>query len=264
MESIPRFIPSIIFTNQVTFQTFLIIAPESRRTAYQAGLRESAGRGMMEKSAIGRTGDTQNPLHKSTCSTDRLTQYLQKNAGEAEAAAYRQTGIWPKNIQIPKNNTVLQADGSIDWTKAPGAGYVLDSDGEPIKKAYVPKQGEILDRYGPDNGRFTCPVIDGKPFRYEQRSLPYIEDAASYHRYRVTGDFSNIEQYVNDCESSLLKQKIDAYVTRWYDGDYSQLLIYSGEIAGIDGWGVGGGIQYELPMPVDWFVELGLLEEIIM
>ena len=135
---------------------------------------------------------------------------------------------------------------------------------EPIKKAYVPKQGEILDRYGPDNGRFTCPVIDGKPFRYEQRSLPYIEDAASYHRYRVTGDFSNIEQYVNDCESSLLKQKIDAYVTRWYDGDYSQLLIYSGEIAGIDGWGVGGGIQYELPMPVDWFVELGLLEEIIM
>ena len=171
-----------------------LLAPESRRIAYQAGLRESAGRGMMEESMIDRTGDTQNPLHKSTCSTDRLTQYLQKNAGEAEAAAYRQTGIWPKNIQIPKNNTVLQADGSIDWTKAPGAGYVLDSDGEPIKKAYVPKQGEILDRYWPDNGRLTCPVIDGKPFRMEENTTeqsfiveksPALMDGASVEEFNM-------------------------------------------------------------------------------
>lgn len=61
-----------------------------------------------------------------------------------------------------------------------------------------------------------------------------------------------------------MENTVIKYRNHSYEGEYNRAIVHSGEIAGFDGWGVGGGIQYELPMPVDWFVELGLLEEMIM
>ncbi|NYE08945.1 hypothetical protein F4694_005802 [Bacillus niacini] len=43
-----------------------------------------------------------------------------------------------------------------------------------MKETHIPDQGEVIDRYGPANGRYTSPVIDGEPYNYDQRSLPFV------------------------------------------------------------------------------------------
>jgi hypothetical protein len=68
---------------------------------------------------------------------------------------------------------------------------VLDKNGNAIKEEFIPKVGGIIDKYGPPNGRYTSLVMDGKPYEYVQRSLPYVEDATKYHQYKVIGDFQD-------------------------------------------------------------------------
>lgn len=200
-------------------------------------------------------------MKQSTCSSDDLYKYLNK-INRDYADTYVKTGKWPSDIQIPKTPDVLKADGSIDWSKAPKGGYILDSNGEALKTPYMPEIGEFIDRHGTNSGRFTSPVKNNKPYSYAQRSLPYLEDSSQYHQYKVIGDFSKLEQYVKECSNSTLKNDIYEYVDVYYEGDFSKMLIYQGEIAGINGWGKGGGIQYELPMKVEWLEKLGILQEI--
>ena len=46
--------------------------------------------------------------------------------------------------------------------------YVLASSGKAVKERFVPQVGEVIDRYGSANGRYTSPVIDGKSFSYTE------------------------------------------------------------------------------------------------
>ena len=200
-------------------------------------------------------------LKETTCTSDELYIYL-KNIDTDYAETFWKTGEWPDEIQIPKNASVLNKDGSINWTKAAKGGYKLDKDGNPIKEKFIPKIGEVIDRYGPANGRYTSPIIDGKSFEYTERSLPYVENLSNYHKYKVIGDFSKIEEYVKNCPDAKLKVKIDATVTAYYDGDYSKLVSYKGEAATVEGWGKGGAIQYEFSLTVEQLEGLGLLREI--
>ena len=200
-------------------------------------------------------------LKETTCTSDLLYIYL-KNIDTDYAETFLKTGEWPDEIQIPKNASVLNKDGSINWTKAAKGGYKLDKDGNPIKEKFIPKIGEVIDRYGPANGRYTSPIIDGKSFEYTERSLPYVENLSNYHKYEVIGDFSKIEEYVKNCPDAKLKVKIDATVTAYYDGDYSKLVSYKGEAATVEGWGKGGAIQYEFSLTVEQLEGLGLLREI--
>lgn len=137
----------------------------------------------------------------------------------------------------------------------------LDENGEAIREAYVPQVGETIDRYGPETGRFTCPVTDGKTVSYDARSLPYVEDPAQYHQYEVVGDFADLETYVKNCGDEALKTQIDKYVKTWY-GSYEEITGYKGTIAPVEGWGSGGGTQYQLPLSVDWLLEIGILKEV--
>ena len=199
-------------------------------------------------------------LKETTCTSDELYIYL-KNIDTDYAETFWKTGEWPDEIQIPKNASVLNKDGSINWTKAAAGGYKLDKDGNPIKEKFIPKIGEVIDRYGPANGRYTSPIIDGKSFEYTERSLPYVENLSNYHKYKVIGDFSKIEEYVKNCPDAKLKAQVEAIVKKYYKGDYSRLASYKGEAA-VEGWGKGGAIQYELSLTVEQLERLGLLREI--
>ncbi|WP_339362091.1 TNT domain-containing protein [Vallitalea maricola] len=210
------------------------------------------------------TEKTSSKLLKLTkCDIDDLSSYLKKiddYKGTNYAEEFLSTGKWPDEIQIPKDPKVLKADGSIDWAQVPEGGYVLNDAGKAIKNDYIPSKGEIIDRYGPSNGRYTSPVIDGKPYNYDQRSLPYIEDSSKYHQYKVEGDFNNIKKYYDECTDQRLKTKIDAYMKK-YKLTFDKLKVQKGNIA--RGFGsTGGGIQYELPLPVDMLIELKILFEI--
>ncbi len=206
-------------------------------------------------------GDVNKLLKQSTCNTDDFYKYLNKiNSDYADI--YAKTGKWPSDVQIPKSPDVLMTDGSIDWSKAPEGGYVLDSKGDAIKTLQVPSIGDIIDRNGPSSGRYVSPIVNNKPYSYDMRSLPYIEDSSSYHKYQVVGDLTKIKVYVANCTDTKMKAQIDAYVTKYYNGDYSKLNTYYGKIAKIEGWGSGGGFQYEFPMKIEWLIQLGLLKEI--
>ena len=200
-------------------------------------------------------------LKETTCTSDELYIYL-KDIDTDYAETFWKTGEWPDEIQIPKNASVLNKDGSINWTKAAAGGYKLDKDGNPIKEKFIPKIGEVIDRYGPANGRYTSPIIDGKSFEYTERSLPYVENLSNYHKYKVIGDFSKIEEYVKNCPDAKLKAQVEAIVKKYYKGDYSRLASYKGEAAAVEGWGKGGAIQYELSLTVEQLERLGLLREI--
>ncbi|SBV99473.1 hypothetical protein KL86CLO1_11204 [uncultured Eubacteriales bacterium] len=197
-------------------------------------------------------------LKQSTCSSDDFYKYLNKiNSDYADT--YAKTGKWPSDVQIPKSPDALKADGTINWDEVPNGGYVLDGKGDAIKDQYVPGIGETIDRHGPNNGRFTSPVRNNKPYSYAQRSLPYMENPSQYHRYKVTGDLNNIEQYFIQSTDANLKQRISAYMKK-FRLSFSDLETYRGRIA--SGFGeIGGGEQYELPLPVNMLEGLGLLKE---
>ncbi|WP_144550360.1 T7SS effector LXG polymorphic toxin [Peribacillus simplex] len=196
-------------------------------------------------------------VRNTKCTKVDLHDYL-KNIDEKLADEYLKTGKWPREIQIPKDPSVLTSNGKIDWSQVPNDGFKLDAAGNPIKEPYISKIGEVIDRYGPAEGRFTSPVIDGKPYSYEQRSLPYLEDTSKYHQYKITGDFSKMESYINNCPNKGLKAAIEGYMKK-YSLKFDDLVIQKGDIA--PGFGsVGGGIQYQLPLPAKLLEDLGMIK----
>lgn len=85
-----------------------------------------------------------------------------------------------------------------------------------------------------------------------------MEDATKYHQYEVIGDFNKIEIYFNNTLDVGLKDKITTYMAA-SDLSCEKLKIQKGGIA--NGFGSqGGGIQYELPLPVNLLKDLGLLK----
>ncbi len=204
-------------------------------------------------------------LKLTKCNTDELTRYLSKLDsinGTNYVDDYTQNGEWPEYVQIPKDSSVLKADGSIDWSKATDGGYTLNAEGKAIKEDFIPHSGEVIDRYGNHYGRYSSPVIEGQAYSYDERSLPYLEDLSNYHQFEVTGDFNKIEEYVDRCKDIKLKSEIEATVRKYYKRDYSRLVAYKGEVAKVHGWGSGRAIQYEFPLTVDQLSRLGLLKEL--
>ena len=89
-----------------------------------------------------------------------------------------------------------------------------------------------------------------------------MEDPSQYHQYKVVGDFTKLEQYIKECPDNTLKDEINEYIDTYYEGDFSKLKVYQGEIAEVNGWGKGGGMQLEFTLKVEWLEKLGMLQEI--
>ncbi|MGT2866988.1 glycohydrolase toxin TNT-related protein [Streptococcus fryi] len=211
--------------------------------------------------SVSEVANSRRLLKESKVTSDDLFRYLD-NIDAKAAQEFRNTGKWPTDQQIPKDPSVLTLEGKIDWSQTPENGFVLDEAGKAIKEDYIPKVGEVFDRYGPDSGRFTSPVIDGKPFTYDQRSLPYLEDASKYHQYEVIGDFSKIQDYVDNLSDIALREKLYDDVAVYYGGDWNKVVAQSGDIAASFG-ATGGGIQWQMPFTVDELQRLGLVKEIL-
>lgn len=205
--------------------------------------------------------DISHLVTESGLTPTQLHDYLANSpGGGARAAAFEQTGVWPHDVQIPKDASVLKPDGTINWDEVPSGGYTLDDADQPIKEPLVPQVGDVFDRYGPSDGRYTSPVPETGPYTYDQRSLPYLEDPAQYHQYRVIGDFSEIERYYDAAPESV-RADVDRIMRR-FDSSFEDLGRASqGDIAA--GFGAhGGGRQVEMPTTVELLKRLGLIEEI--
>ncbi|WP_439444297.1 TNT domain-containing protein [Listeria aquatica] len=201
-------------------------------------------------------------VEQSKCSTNELHNYL-KQINSDLAEEFKNTGKWPEEVQVPKDSSVLTANGEIDWSQVPNNGYVLDAAGNAIKTEFHPEKGAKFDRYGPDGGRFTSPVgKDNVAFQYDERSLPYLEDSTKYHQYEIIGDFEDIKSFVDHCPNDGLRTKLYNDVDLFYDGNWNNVKAGKGDIA--PGFGAkGGGIQWQLPFTVSELKEIGLVKEIL-
>lgn len=72
---------------------------------------------------------------------------------------------------------------------------------------------------------------------------------------------SKLSDYIRNCTDKELVQDINDFMVYKKIKSYDDLISYKGEIA--PGFGSsGGGIQYQLPLPVDILEKLGFLKMI--
>lgn len=193
---------------------------------------------------------------QSTLTDEQLQTYLE-HYHPKYADDFAENGTLPPDAQIPKGPEVLQPDGSIDWSQVPGDGYVLHTNGDPNRQPHTPQPGDVLDRYGPPDGRYTSPVPDDGPYTYDQRSLPYVENPAHYHRYEVVGNLSDLRGAYDSAPQHVK----DDLLAGGLKTEYLDSQGYQGEIA--PGFGsIGGGVQVQLPLTAEQLMVLGVLKEI--
>ncbi|QAY60136.1 DUF4237 domain-containing protein [Microbacterium protaetiae] len=195
--------------------------------------------------------------NRSSLSDADLESFLRTNYGDDVADAFAKDGTIPDDVQIPKDPSVLTPDGKIDWSQVPKGGYKLDGDGDPIKQPHNPQPGEVVDRYGPSDGRYTSPVPENGPYTYDQRSLPYVENPNHYHQYEFNDDLNSVKARYDQAPPDV-QARVDDLIDKGYYSFGQQAS--RGPIA--DGFGVPGqGVQDELPLPVDVLIDLGILSE---
>ena len=87
--------------------------------------------------------------------------------------------------------------------------------------------------------------------------LPFVEDLNQYHKYKIVGKYNDLQSYIDNCTDLDLKADVEAYI----DCYNVKLDIYKGKIAsGFNS--VGGGLQYQFPLPIFMLEDLGYLKEI--
>ncbi|HFI0585980.1 TPA: glycohydrolase toxin TNT-related protein [Streptococcus suis] len=154
----------------------------------------------------------------------------------------------------------LKADGTINWP--PEDGFVLRADGSADKTEATLRAGDVIDRYGSPHGAFTSPVIDGDILDYDTRGLPYPESYQAYHQYEITTDITmeNIQKaYDNLPDSS--KIEFDTQLARRRKELSNLASNYIGSIDTV--FGAGGGTQIQFGASVQFYIDLGLIREIL-
>ena len=197
-----------------------------------------------------------------------LVKYLRGLEGLDPAAVtlYERTGIWPADVQIPAGSTVFKPGlkpGTYDIAWPEADGFVLNDLGKAATDPLTQTRGRIIDREGPSNGRFTCPVVDGKSVPHSQRSTPWVEDPAQLHTYQFTDDISNIRAHYDSAPADV-RLRIDKLMGEIGLSWKQVSVVQVGEIALVEHFpgAVGGGIQWQLPFTVDDLLALGMLIEI--
>lgn len=99
---------------------------------------------------------------------------------------------------------------------------------------------------------------------YDERGLPYLEDANQYHQYEVVHDVGDLGGAYDALDGDH-KELVDALLQQRNKtaDDLGSLGAYRGEIAAVGRFGSpGGGVQVQLPLPAEILQVLGVLREI--
>ena len=203
-------------------------------------------------------------LSKSSASKENLIKYLEcidksnvsKKNQTNYAEKYKKTCKWPDEVQIPRKNEFLTIEGNIDWNRWASNG---GREGNEISgEDFMPKKGILIDRYGTPNGRYSSPIIDGTPYSYEQRSLPFVEDKRQYHVYEVQYD-SILECINNVADENIKKILLNEYKNIEFSTEKNIFSI--SKIAPTFNQ-IGGGIQYEFSFTINTLLKIGYLKEL--
>ena len=205
-------------------------------------------------------------LNKSSVSEENLIKYLESidkynaNHGKSTnyALEYKNRGNWPDEVQIPRRNEFLNENGLVKFKElAPDDGYAKGTKISVKDGAELPKKGTLIDRYGSPAGRYTSPIIDGKPYSYEQRSLPFVEDMRQYHVYEIKYD--SILEAINNIKN---ETKRNAFLDDYYEfiNNGEACIFRKGQIAPAFEQ-KGGGIQFEFGFSIKQLKNMGYIVE---
>ncbi len=164
------------------------------------------------------------------------------------------------NLVPVRSLDYLKADGTINWPNEDG--FVLRADGSADKTEATLRAGDVIDRYGSPHGAFTSPVIGGDILDYDTRGLPYPESYQVYHQYEITTDITmeNIQKAYDSLPDS---RKIE-FDNDLADKDKQLSDLVSNYIGSIDTvFGAGGGTQIQFGGSVQFYIDLGLIREIL-
>ena len=201
--------------------------------------------------------DVRDRVHTNLTGTE-LDNYLKTSATPEQYNRYLETGQWPDNVPIVVDPSVLDANLKYDWHQVPQGGYTLDAAGRPIKVPHDPQPGDLIDRYGNDTGADFSSVVDGKPFSYEKRSLPYAEDAAAYHQHRVERPFSEIPNAIRELPDGDFKDEMLDIL----DDANGESRVGAGTVAPAFVGQPGGAVQYESAFSGRRLQGLGIIAEV--
>ncbi|MHC5278958.1 TNT domain-containing protein [Listeria kieliensis] len=163
--------------------------------------------------------------------------------------------------ELVRSPDFLDEAGEIKWPPDGTDGFVCDSGGNPIKTDANLKAGQVIDRYGNADGRFTSPIENGNILDYDTRGLPYPESVKPYHQYEVMKDINlvNVKESFSNLSGSDKLQLMEE-MKNYHFGFEDIANPQKGKIAEV--FGAGGGTQIQLGTVVDWYEKLGLLKEL--
>ena len=164
--------------------------------------------------------------------------------------------------QVPvRSRSFVDNEGHIKWPET-GDGFVLDSLGNPIMEPANLKEGQIIDRFGSNGGRFASPVDNGEILPFNTRGLPYPEEYQVYHQYEIVKDI-NLENIKNGYK--LLSEKDKIVLSKLMKDRHFTLEDMAnpqkGPISKI--FGQGGGTQIQFSTSVVWYEKMGILKEVV-
>ncbi|GAA4480882.1 hypothetical protein [Microbacterium panaciterrae] len=137
--------------------------------------------------------------------------------------------------------------------------FWADRSGHALSREPIPAGAEVWDLYGTARTRYVCVVQDGQPAVYATRSLPWAENPAAYHQFIVVGDCTRIRVAYEQATDPVLRRDLEDLVDiGYYEWDAP---IMAGTVAPAFG-DPGGAMQLTLPLPLDFYVRLGLVREL--
>lgn len=137
--------------------------------------------------------------------------------------------------------------------------FWVDESGRELSREPVPVGGEVWDLYGSLRTRYVYLVQNGTPAAYETRSLPWRENPSAYHQILVTGDCRRVrDAYLHSTDPALKRDLDDLVEIGYYVWDSP---IFAGPVAPAFGE-PGGATQLTLPLPLEFYLRLGLVREL--
>lgn len=106
----------------------------------------------------------------------------------------------PGSVRFLDSETPFDEDGYPNYQWEGNMGF----EGKPEKCQLSP--GQVVDRYGSENGSYVCEVKNGVSQNYDSRALPYEESPDMYHQYEIVKDMDDFKSQIENLTVEEIEQ----------------------------------------------------------
>lgn len=106
----------------------------------------------------------------------------------------------PSDVRFLDPETPFNEDGYPNYQWEGNMGF----EGKPEECQL--SVGQVVDRYGSENGSYVCEVKNGVPQDYDSRALPYEENPDMYHQYEIVKDMDDFKSRIENLTVEEIEQ----------------------------------------------------------